>query len=423
MKVIQINASDIGGGVESVVRLHHAELMRLGHQTQLLVGKKKGDEPCVKQIPFRRGPKGVQRAARWIQRTSGLENLYSPSFRDIEASFDFQPDVVHLHSIHGADSYAELAFVAKLSRKYPTVITLHDFWLMTGHCGYPLDCPRWLTGCGKCPDLKRYPSINRDATRWNYARKRSLFRKTKLELIVPSHWLKDQASQSPILQHQSINVVANPIDSNVFSTSDDRSKRETLGIADDEFAVMLIANNLNNPYKGIVDGIAALNQIQHPKAKVIIVGRSADELANQIQLPSAAIPYTSSPAELAEYYRAVDLLLIPSKCETFGLVAAEAMACGTPVIAFDAGALREVIGDQQTGIVVSARDIDELARQVDALADNPARRQQMSESAVRRIRDQFSVLDHTQTTVDVYRKIIATPSVVNAESRISGLHQ
>ncbi|MCA9138976.1 MAG: glycosyltransferase [Planctomycetales bacterium] len=412
LNVIQINASDIGGGVESVVRLHHAELQRQGHKRQLLVGKKKGDDADTTEIPFRRGPKGLQRAARWMQRKSGLENLYSPSFRAIEESFQFQPDVVHLHSIHGADSYADLAFVARISRRYPTVITLHDFWLMTGHCGYPLECPRWLSGCGKCPDLERYPAVSRDATRWNFARKKSLFRKSQMELIVPSEWLKEQARRSPILRQQSINVVANPIDSDVFSVGNRSSLRSNLGVADDEFAVMLIANNLNNPYKGMIDGIKALNQVKHAKAKVIIIGRSADKLADQIRLPSTAVGYTSSPAELAEYYRAVDLLLIPSRCETFGLVAAEAMACGTPVIAFDAGALGEVIGGDETGIVIGNRDVHQMAEQIDQLAKDPARRKQMSGSAVSRIRTLFTVPDHTSSTVDVYRKAIAAKAIV-----------
>jgi glycosyltransferase involved in cell wall biosynthesis len=410
VKVIQINASDYGGGVETVVRLHHRELRRTGHRAQLLVGRKKGEALDINLIPFRRGPKGLLRTARRVQQVTGLQNIYSPSFRAVEESFDFKPDVVHIHSLHGADSYAELSVVAKLSRKYPTVITLHDFWLMTGHCGYPLGCSRWLTGCGRCPDLTRYPSVARDATRWNFRAKRKLFRKAKLSLIVPSEYLRQQASRSPILGHLPIYVVPNPVDCTVFTPSTDaelRSRRRAeFGIDEDEMAVMLIANNLNNPYKGMADGIAAINEIRQSRIKVVLVGNAADQASGQLNAEPIKLGYTRSATELAEYYRMVDLLVMPSRCETFGLVAAEAMACGTPVVAFDAGALREVIGESDSGIVVPRRDPAAMANEVEQLASNRERRRRMSEAAVTRVRKRFGVAEHTSGVVAVYQDVV-----------------
>ncbi|WP_161604449.1 glycosyltransferase [Roseiconus nitratireducens] len=406
MKIIQISAADFGGGVETVVRQHHRELSRQGHQTQLLVGRKKGGERNTTVIPLRTGPKGALRTARWIQRNTGLQNLYAPGFRAIEQSFAFEPDVLHFHSLHGADSYAELAVVRRLSRRYPTVVTLHDFWLMTGHCGYPLECPRWLTGCGKCPDLTRYPAIEHDATRWNFARKRKLFKNRDIQLVVPSAWLLNQARRSPILRDCPISVVTNPVDVDTFSPAVQNPDRARFGIGEDETAVMLIANHLNNPYKGMDDGIAALNRVSDTKIKVVIVGNSADEVSKRLKVPSVALPYTTSTTDLAEYYRVADLLLMPSRCETFGLVAAEAMACGTPVIAFDAGALPEVIGDRDTGVVVTSRDTSAMAAEIDALAADRQLRRTMSHAAAERIRRLFHVSGHTRGTADVYERCI-----------------
>ncbi len=411
MKIIQISASDYGGGVETVVRLHHRELGRLGHRTQLLVGRKKGDDPDISLIPFRRGPKGLLRTARRVQQVSGLQNLYSPSFRAVEESFEFEPDIVHIHSLHGADSYAELSVVAKLSRKYPTVITLHDFWLMTGHCGCPLDCPRWLTGCGRCPDLNRYPSISRDATRWNYRHKKRLFRKASPVLIVPSEYLREQALRSPILGHLRVDVVPNPVDATVFSPGCEQGgrarRRAEFGIAEDDVAVMLIANNLSNPYKGMADGIAAINQVKASKIKLVLVGNAADQVSSQLNAASIALPYTRSAEELADYYRMVDLLVMPSRCETFGLVAAEAMACGTPVVAFDAGALTEVIGGAESGVIVPRRDVTEMAFQIEKLAADRQRRRTMSAAAVERVRNRFGVAQHARKAIATYEDMIA----------------
>ncbi|MEO1615689.1 MAG: glycosyltransferase [Planctomycetota bacterium] len=417
LNVIQINASDLGGGVESVVRLHTAELDRLGHATQLLVGKKKNKASEASEIPYRQGPKGARRIGSFLEQACGIENLYSPSFRSIEESFHFRPDVIHLHSIHGANQYADLRTVARLCQSYPTVITLHDFWLMTGHCGYPLDCPRWKNACGSCPDLNRYPSIKRDATRINFHRKRSLFRKSKTELIVPSHWLGKRVTESPILKDQPLSVVFNPVDSDTFCPGPSEETRRRFGIREDEFVVMFIANNLSNIYKGIVDGIEALKHVRHPRTRVVIIGRTVEQVASQISAETIGLPYVSSPDELASYYRMADLLVMPSRCETFGLVAAESMACGTPVVSFDAGALAEVIGDEATGVVVPVRDPRRMAAEIDRFAEDPNRMKSVSKAAIERVRTRFSKREHTHDVTEVYRKAIQSHTSGRAQAR------
>ncbi|MEM6472697.1 MAG: glycosyltransferase [Planctomycetota bacterium] len=412
MNIIQISASDYGGGVETVVRLHHSELVRQNHATHVLVGKKKGTDDGFDQIPLRPGPKGMLRTANWFQRKTGLQNLYSPSFRGIEQSFRFSPDVLHIHSLHGAESYAELRFAGKLIRRYPAVITLHDYWLMTGHCGYPLDCPGWLKGCGNCPDLERYPSVPKDGTKFNFRRKRSLFADANVQLIVPSQFLKTEVEKSLILQHLPITVVLNPIDHEVFHPGDGRRRRAEFGIEDDAFVIMMIANNLKNIYKGIDDGVKALQQLSDQNVTVVVVGRGADEIARKVPMKTIGLPYTSDTADLVSYYQLADLLLMPSRCETFGLVAGESMACGTPVVCFDAGALAEVVGDASTGVVVPARDPKWMASEIDRIAADPERRRQMSAAGINRIRSEFALPRHSRNVVSVYEQAMSSLSEV-----------
>ena len=333
MKVIQVSGADIGGGAETVVRQHHCELVRQGHQSRLLVGQKTGQDENTTQIRYVRGPKGARRVARWIEHNTGLQNLYSPSFRRLEDNFPFQPDVLHLHGLHGAENYAELSVLPRLSHRYSTVISLHDLWLTTGHCGHFLDCERWKQGCGKCPDLTLYPTVNRDATRWNYKRKRRVFAKSKVHLVVPSNWLRDQVKQSSILAHLPISVIPNPVDTETFNPGNRTDTRRNLGIPDSQKVVLLVAQTMNNAYKGIEDGVNLLNAIDVPDLCVMLVGRSADETAALIRHQTKTFPYSDDPKQIAAYYRAADVLLMPSRGETFGLVAAEAMACGTPAVA------------------------------------------------------------------------------------------
>lgn len=408
MNITQISGCDVGGGAETVVKLHHLQLQREGHTSQLLVGRKESNDPTTVQIPFVAGPKGIQRSTRWIQRNVGLQNLYSPSFRKLENSFQSVPDVLHFHSLHGADSFAELSVVRKLSKKYPTVVSLHDLWLMTGHCGHPLDCPRWKTGCGKCPDLTIYPSIPHDVTRINHWRKRRTFRDCNFNLVVPSSWLAQQVAQSPVVGHMPVSVVPNPVDTEVFSPGDTAALKHKHGIGPTDITVMMVAQHLTSPFKGIDKGIESLNLISNPNVKVILVGHAAKDVCTQLTSPAIILPFTKRSSELANYYRMADLLLMPSQGETFGLVAAEAMACGTPVIAFEVGGLTDVIPNEEIGILIPRNDVRLMAKAVTTLLNDANRRNTIAENATTWVTTEFNLSRHTGLMLSIYESASET---------------
>lgn len=403
--VIQIHSGDIGGGAEAVVRQHHEQMLSNGIETQLLVGRKLGNGTYVDQIPFRKGPKGLLRAARWLERTFGLQNVYSPSFRSIESSFAFSPDIIHIHSLHGCDSFADLAVLPRLSKKFPTVLTLHDLWLMTGHCGHPLDCERWKIGCGSCPDLTLYPSIPRDATRWNFLRRKAILKRSKLHLVVPSAWLKSQIEMSPILGEFNVSIISNPVNTERFFPASRLCVRRKLGLSESDQVVLMIAQHLENPFKGIPDGVDALNRVEVKDLKVLLVGHDAGKVAEKIRHQSVVAPFTSDTNDLADYYRAADLLLMPSRGETFGLVAAEAMACGAPVVCPAVGGLTDVVGANEGGVLTPPRDSQAMAAAITELLRDDTQRQSMADSGVRRVQSLFTLRHHTDKVLRLYEQV------------------
>ena len=202
-KVVIVNTSDEGGGAERMSMLMLDGFAALGLETWLLVGEKKSDHPHV--MPFYQSPfldyrhyaKTLHRTAlearRKAERRLGLEDFshpYSHRILDLTGSC---PDLVLCHNLHGG--YFDLRALAELSQRVPVVLRLFDSWLLTGHCAYTLGCPRWQTGCGRCPDLNIPPAIRRDATRFNWRRKRRSLRGARLFVSAEIQWILDRAKR------------------------------------------------------------------------------------------------------------------------------------------------------------------------------------------------------------------------------------
>ncbi len=402
MRIAQVHSSDAGGGAEAVVRLHHQQLLREGRDAKLWVARKTGDGLGIEQIPYLRGLPGSRRLARWLEVRNGWQYLYAPSFRALLESLPSQADLVHLHSLHGAESYAELEPLARLSRRVPVLITMHDLWLLSGHCAYPLSCERWRSGCGNCPDLLRYPAIPKDGTRGNWQRKRKLFARTSLHLSVPSTWVQQQVRQSPILGHLDCSVVPNPIDTGCYFPGPTLAARERLGLPLDRPIVLLVAQHLKRIYKGVADGFKAIKSAAVPDLMVVAIGADAEQALAEYETPGIAVGYQSDPARLADYYRAADLFVMPSRAETFGLVAAEAMACGTPVVAFSAGGLVDVIGNNEGGCLVPEGDIPAMAAAIRDLFNDAPKREALGAQASARALAEFSLSTHTERCLRLY---------------------
>ena len=178
MKVVQIHSTD-GGGGGGLVAYHLMErLCEMEHESELYVGSVKLSQDTRVKYLTRKGhiasqlsnlfplPRKCKTAIRLI-----INNLTSPriiakyltgkerenvykSYKDVKRILAAKPDIVHCHNLHS--NYFDLSALVYLSQHVPTVITLHDAWLLTGHCAHFFDCEKWKTGCGNCPNLSVY---------------------------------------------------------------------------------------------------------------------------------------------------------------------------------------------------------------------------------------------------------------------------
>ena len=279
---------------------------------------------------------------------------------------EYDPDVIHLHNIHGY--YLHIGELFKYLKKAnkPVVWSLHDCWSFTGHCAHfdGIGCEKWKTGCYGCPQKKLYPtSLLLDNSKRNYKKKKSLFQGLQnLTLVVPSVWLATKVAQS-YLGEYSTKIIPNGIDLSVFRPTKSNF-REKYGLTDKKIVLGVATAWSKN--KGIEDFIA-LSKTLGEEYQVVLVGVKSD-LAPQLPKEILALPRTNNVQELAEIYTAADVFFNPSIQETMGLTTVEAMACGTPAIVYDKTAVPEVV-TQRSGIVLpcSIRGFKEAFERATAL--------------------------------------------------------
>ncbi len=261
---------------------------------------------------------------------------------------EYNPDIIHLHNLHGYYINVELLF--KFLKKYnkPVVWTLHDCWTYTGHCAHftAIGCKKWQTLCSNCPHKKHYPkSLFLDRSTRNHKLKKKLFTSlNNITLITPSQWLADVTKQSYMGKYE-IHTIPNGVDLEAFKPTES-DFRKKYGLENKK--IILGVASAWGKNKG-TDEFAALAQTLGDDFKVVMVGVN-ENLAKTLPNEILVFPRTQTVKELAEIYTAADVFLNPSRQETMGLTTVEAMACGTPVVTSNLTAVPEVV-TEENGIV------------------------------------------------------------------------
>ena len=412
LTIALVHTADSGGGAEASTICLQKSLRALGHQCNLYVGTKYGQADDVFEIRRSRSIPGLLRLAHFCERRFGWQYLYHPWFRKLDRMFDRKIDVLHFHSLWSGNlGYADVGGLPRLTSRYPSVLTLRDLWMLTGHCAYPaLGCERWRTGCGNCPDLGLAPAIPVDGTRFNWSRKRRMIQRSNLVVTAVSDWMARTAEECPIFKGKSVCTVHNGIDEEVFSVRSREAVRNELGLPQNEFIVMVAGQSIEGTVangNGAAELAMGALHASAVRPYICAVGHSSARFLATWDGSGSAVPFIREPAELAKYYSAADVVLVASLWETFGRIPAESQMCGTPVVGFATGGIPEIVIDKVTGVLVQTGDMQGLAASLAELAVHKGRRTEMGiaarENAVRR----FSNMAIARKYEAVYRSAIA----------------
>ena len=249
-----------------------------------------------------------------------------------------QPDLIHLHNLHSNFINLHQLFSYIKDRNIPVVWTLHDCWAFTGHCPHfvTVSCDKWKTSCHDCPLYREYPSALVDRSKQMYTKKKNMFTGvTNMKLVTPSKWMQDFLPDSFLREYPS-QVIYNGIDLNVFRYRNSTFRQEHA--LEDKFIILGVASPWTNQ-KGL-DRMERLAGQLDDSCRIVLVGTKHTDSDRII-----CVPRTSDQRELAGIYSSANVLLNPSRVESFGLVNVEALACGTPVLSYGAGGNAETFDD------------------------------------------------------------------------------
>lgn len=407
LRVVQVNASDNGGGAARAAYRIHQALRQSGVNSTLIVSVARSDDWTVQGPHTKLG-----RATNWVRPRLGRvvrsllrsqnSTLHSPAIvpsRWAASLNRCHADVIHLHWVN-----AEMMSIVDIGRLRKHIVwTLHDMWAFCGAEHLTEDF-RWKVG---------YTASNRPAYEAGFDLNRSTWwRKVRnwkrpMHIVAPSHWLADCVRQSVLMRDWPVTVIPNAIDVERWAPVDKAIGRRLLGLPQDVPLLLFGAfGGLIDSNKGFDLLIAAVEHLQGELAglELVVFGQGRPQFPPALRLPVHYTGHLHDDISLRLLYSAADGLAIPSRQENLPNTGLEAHACGIPVVAFNVGGLPDVIQHQKTGYLAKAFDPVDLAGGIRWIIEDSKRNAALGTAARARAVEKWSY----QVVADAYRAAYQT---------------
>lgn len=365
MKVLILNESDWDGGAARAAYRLHQGLQHLAVESQMLVrAKVSGDRTVVAQTTAltKLGPPmdGLPLNVYRDRRRSLFSTQWFPD-RAIASVNALHPDVINLHWV--CNGYLAIETVPKFSQ--PLVWTVHDMWPFTGGCHYTGDCQKYLDACGACPQLKS--DRDRDLSRWVWRRKAKAWRDLNVTLVSPSRWMAAQIQASALLREVPVTVIPNGIDLHRYQPREKAVVRTLLNLPLDACLILFGAGGgTGDPRKGFAFLEGALTRLAQTewgtRIELVVFGSMPPETPPALGFPVHYLGKLQDDLSLAMVYAAADVFVAPSVQENLSNTVVEAIACGTPCVAFRIGGMPDLIDHEQTGYLAQPYEVEDLAQ-------------------------------------------------------------
>ncbi len=409
MKILHIVAGELTGGAAKGAYNLHRGLLNLGVESVVLTnGSKTLDDSTARSIIINK--KSYLKNFFRKQLDLSLSFFYRKRRKIIFSSgifgFDFtktteykEADIIHLHWINFG--FINIKDLKKIKR--PIVWTLRDMWPMTGGCHYSLDCENYKVGCGHCKQLNS--NKKRDLSRFIVKRKEKYLSKN-IKLVGISRWLSNKAKESYLFKDFDIRTISNNIDTDEFFPINKKEAREALGIKTNKKIILAGANNLKDFYKGFDKFLQSIQKLNNNDYFLCFFGKLEKEVLDKTDFEYKDFGYLTDTISLRILYSASDVFVAPSTQEAFGKTLAEAMACETPVVCFDATGPKDIVSHKVDGYKAKPFRSKDLARGTEWVLNND-KYDDLCKNARKKVEENFDIKIVAEKYKQLYEEILS----------------
>jgi len=397
--VLHVNTFDGVGGAAIIANSLCRGLLNKGINSKMLVSQSVSNDNYVEPLKIRKY--FGHRLFKYFKRYNDWNDLFNvSSLVSIRQHEVFkQSDIVHLHNIHGG--YFNPVILPELTSLKPFVWTLHDTQELSFPCETFETCTKVKDNCINCDYINEELFSTKDYFIW--MKKKEIFDSSTFTIVCPSLWLKKQVEHS-FLKNQKIEIIYNGIDTSIFNENC-AAGREELELPEDKFILLFAAHGgLKNPWKGGEFIYKIYNELKHiDNLYFICVGGEETRL---IEKNFKEVAYVKNKSDMAKYYALSDLFVYPSVKDVFGLVVAESLACGTPVITYNTGGIPELVEHMNTGYLAQQGDLADLIQGILYFYNNQELRKEIEHRGPLLMQKKFSIDKMVDNYIELYNRII-----------------
>jgi len=415
MKVAILSTSDVNGGAaRSGYRLHQG-LQSIGIDSQMLVQDKSGSDKAVTAPSTRLGQSiAKMRVALdalplkfYRQRDGTTFSLQWLPDKIVPKILQLHPEVINLHWT--GEAFIQVETIAKFNR--PLVWTLHDMWTFTGGCHYDQDCDRYTASCGACPQL--CSSKDWDISHWVWQRKAKAWKNLNLTIVCPSLWLAECARASSLFKNVRIEIIPYGLDTARYKPLNRQVARDLLNLPQDKQLVLFGAlKATSDKRKGFHLLQPALQEMSKSEWKdgleLVVFGSAAPENPSYLGFKTHYLDILRDDLSLALVYSAADVFVLPYTQDNLPNTVLEAIACGTPCVAFNIGGMPDMIEHQKNGYLAQAYKIEDLAQGMAWVLENKERHQKLCDRAREKAEQEFTLEIQARRYLSLFTEILSS---------------
>ncbi len=384
MKIALLNTDDSAGGAAiACIRLAET-LIAKGHEVKMFTlnsnGKLSFVEPLVKSFWTKSIGKINFALERlyflFFEKNKTIRFAFSPANFgfDITQSFDFKDfDIIHIHWINFG--FLSINDLEKLfSLKKPVVWTLHDMWAFTGGCHHSGACENFQNSCGNCESDLRNPS-EKDISNSQLTRKKEIYENIPITVVGCSQWIAERAQKSSVFKNKMVVSIPNPLDLDVFKPI--KVDKQEFGFISDKKYILIAAMKVTVIWKGfgfLKEALKLFSQklteLEKNNIEILVAGDANPVDFEDIPFNWNLLGRINTPEKMNQVYNLADVFVSSSIQENLPNTIMEAMAAGTPCVAFGVGGIPEMIEHKNTGYVAEPENSDDLADGIKFVFEN-----------------------------------------------------